>query len=85
MVVRAKLTSKGQVTIPAEVRKRFDLAPGDQLLFSVAGDTIEARPLKGKRLSELFAILPASRPFPGRDAVRREVARKLAKRITRNA
>jgi antitoxin PrlF len=29
----AKLTSKGQVTIPAEIRKRFGMRTGDRLTF----------------------------------------------------
>ncbi len=37
----AKLTSKGQVTIPKQVRERFALAPGDYLVFEVNGDRIE--------------------------------------------
>jgi antitoxin PrlF len=37
----AKLTSKGQVTIPKQVRARFALAPGDYLVFEVNGDRIE--------------------------------------------
>ncbi len=29
----AKLTSKGQVTVPAEIRKKLGLKPGDKVLF----------------------------------------------------
>jgi len=35
MDVRAKLTSKGQVTIPKSVRKALELQEGDELLFRV--------------------------------------------------
>jgi AbrB family looped-hinge helix DNA binding protein len=31
--VRAKVTSKGQVTIPVEVRKSMGIKPGDKLRF----------------------------------------------------
>jgi AbrB family looped-hinge helix DNA binding protein len=34
------LTSKGQVTIPAEVRKRLGLHPGDRVAFIVEGDAV---------------------------------------------
>jgi len=29
----AKVTSKGQITIPADIRKRLRLKPGDKVLF----------------------------------------------------
>lgn len=35
MDVRAKITSKGQVTIPKSVRDALDLHEGDELLFRV--------------------------------------------------
>ena len=35
MDVRAKLTSKGQVTIPASVREALDLREGDEVVFRV--------------------------------------------------
>ena len=34
----AKMTSKGQVTIPKSVRETLGLREGDELLFRVAGD-----------------------------------------------
>ena len=34
------LTSKGQVTIPVEVRKRLGLHPGDRVAFITEEDTV---------------------------------------------
>lgn len=34
------LTTKGQVTIPADVRKRLGLRPGDRVAFLVDGDEV---------------------------------------------
>lgn len=34
------LTTKGQVTIPAEVRRRLGLHPGDRVAFVVDGDDV---------------------------------------------
>ena len=35
-----KLTSKCQVTIPADVRRVLGLAAGDRVVFSTSGDTV---------------------------------------------
>lgn len=37
MEARARVTSKGQVTIPVEVRRALGAAEGDTLIFEVAG------------------------------------------------
>ncbi len=34
----AKLTSKGQITLPSAVRKKLGLAPGDQVDFVESGE-----------------------------------------------
>jgi AbrB family looped-hinge helix DNA binding protein len=36
--VRSTLTSKGQITLPAELRRRWNLKPGDRLDFSLEAD-----------------------------------------------
>jgi AbrB family looped-hinge helix DNA binding protein len=35
-----RLTSKGQVTIPIEIRERVGLGPGSEVRFSVDGDAV---------------------------------------------
>lgn len=32
-IFEAKMTSKGQVTVPVEIRNAFNIKPGDKLLF----------------------------------------------------
>lgn len=36
----AKMTSKGQITVPVAIRKRLNLDTGDKLAFLDAGDRI---------------------------------------------
>ena len=36
----AKVTSKGQITIPAEIRKKLHLKPGDKVLFIEEDDRV---------------------------------------------
>lgn len=51
------LTSKGQVTIPKEVRERLHLRTGDKLDFRVAEDgTIRVFPI-ARRVAEVFGLL----------------------------
>jgi AbrB family looped-hinge helix DNA binding protein len=38
-----RLTSKGQVTIPQEIRERVGLAPGMEIEFEVDGDDVRLR------------------------------------------
>jgi AbrB family looped-hinge helix DNA binding protein len=78
----ARVTTKGQVTIPAEVRKALDIGAGDDLLFEIV-DAGEARirVLKRRRLSDLYGALPATRPYPGKEAVRTEVGQGLGERL----
>jgi AbrB family looped-hinge helix DNA binding protein len=40
----SSVSPKGQVTIPAEVRKRFGIKPRDKVTFYVDGDDVRLRP-----------------------------------------
>jgi len=54
---RATITSKGQITLPKEVRRRLGVDAGDQVEFRVAADgTITVVPLRGSAL-RLFSFL----------------------------
>ncbi|MHB0979277.1 MAG: AbrB/MazE/SpoVT family DNA-binding domain-containing protein [Thermoleophilia bacterium] len=75
---RTRLTSKGQVTVPIDVRRALDLHAGDELVFEVQGDEIRVRAEKRRQIVDLRGALRATRPFQGRDAVRVETARRLA-------
>jgi AbrB family looped-hinge helix DNA binding protein len=77
----SRVTSKGQVTIPSEVRKALKIAQGDDLLFEVATDqTARLRVVKRQQLSDLYGALRSTQPFPGKEAVRDEVGRWLGER-----
>jgi AbrB family looped-hinge helix DNA binding protein len=45
-VLRTKVTSKGQITIPLEVRKRLGIRQGDQVEFDTAKPEIVIRPVR---------------------------------------
>jgi antitoxin PrlF len=78
---RSRVTSKGQVTIPADVRKALTIEQGDDLVFELTPrHSVELRVVKHRKLSDFFGALPATKPFPGREAVREEVGKALGQR-----
>jgi antitoxin PrlF len=80
----ARVTSKGQVTIPADVRKELGIDQGDDLVFEVTSErSIQLRIVKRRCLSDLFGALPATRPFPGKEEVREAVGQELGKALRR--
>jgi antitoxin PrlF len=44
MKCTAKITSKGQITIPAEVRRELGVKEGDTVIFQKEGDVIRVLP-----------------------------------------
>ncbi len=78
----ARVTSKGQVTIPVEIRRTMGIKEGDGLFFeSPVEDGVRLRVIRRRRLSELAGVLPATRRYPGKDAVRAEVGRARGKKL----
>jgi AbrB family looped-hinge helix DNA binding protein len=48
VVKQAKITSKGQITVPREVRRVLGVRPGDRLIFESDEKGIRVRPLRTK-------------------------------------
>jgi len=51
----AKVTSKGQVTIPIEIRRALGVGEGDSVVFRNAGGIVTLVPMKKRTLSDLLA------------------------------
>lgn len=62
MVRRSTITSKGQTTIPKEIRDAMDLKEGDGLVYTIEEDRIIARPVKGTLLDAYGSVKPVQRP-----------------------
>jgi antitoxin PrlF len=73
-VSRTTLTSKGQITVPKDVRERLSLKSGDHVVFEFDGDSVCLRVEHRKSLEDLKGSLPATREYPGKEA-EREAAR----------
>lgn len=69
--VMTTVTSKMQVTIPEEVRRNFPLEAGSRLAWSVEGDALVARRVRG--VAELRGCLQSAIPFPGVEEEKRAV------------
>jgi AbrB family looped-hinge helix DNA binding protein len=46
-----RIASKGQVTIPVEIRERLGLLPDSEVEFEVEGNTVRIRKARGRRAS----------------------------------
>ena len=65
MEITARLSSKGQVTVPRAVRVALSLEEGDRLVFRVDGDrAILARTADLLELEESIAVPAAKRGAP---------------------
>ena len=74
----AKITSKGQITVPREVRHALGVKPGDKIVFERDGDEVRVRPVREKSVFAKYrgignpglpsgrkAVLKALREFRG--------------------
>ncbi len=74
----AKITYKGQVTIPKEIRESLSIHEGDSVLFTVEEDHAILKPLRKMDISEFLGALPATKPYLDVEEVRKEVHRTMA-------
>jgi AbrB family looped-hinge helix DNA binding protein len=70
------LTSKGQVTVPVEIRRFLNVGPGDKLLFARTGNRVEIVPATSS-VQQLKNLLPKP--------VRRLTLEQMAKAVARGA
>lgn len=80
MVMKSTLTSKGQTTIPNQIRKQMGLKAGDGLVYSIEGDHIVMKPVKGTLLDAYATVEPKQRPEDF-SRTRRQVRGVRAKKI----
>ena len=78
----SNVTTKGQVTIPAEIRARFHIKPNDRVDFFVDGEHIVITPVK--TLKQLRGVVASD--GSGNINIEREAAKaSVAERITSEA
>jgi len=79
----ALLTSKGQMTIPKEVRKALNLRPSEKVIIVVEGDQAIIKPLRGSILDIGGTINIGHQEKPihfrkVREKVKKQIAREAA-------
>ncbi|MEZ4267736.1 MAG: AbrB/MazE/SpoVT family DNA-binding domain-containing protein [Myxococcota bacterium] len=85
-VAESKLTSQGQISVPAEIRRRLGLAPGSVLEWDVEGDVVIVRKSARFASSDVHqALFPDGPPKAHsldelRDGLAGEIARRHARR-----
>jgi antitoxin PrlF len=66
MPTDATLTSKGQTTIPKEIRESLGMQPGDRMTFTLMPDATVVMRVKGRRVTEVAGMLQKKgrKPLP---------------------
>jgi AbrB family looped-hinge helix DNA binding protein len=75
-----RVTRKGQITLPKDVRETLGIEQSDYVVVVVDGDKAILSPIREEKLADLKGRLPATRPHPGVDDVRRTIGRERGKR-----
>lgn len=67
-LARSRITSQDQVSVPAEVRKRFGLGPGSELGWYEEGGRLFVDLARPHTLADVRAALKGKRPpIPGKE------------------
>jgi AbrB family looped-hinge helix DNA binding protein len=66
MSTEATLTSKGQTTIPKEIRDGLNMKTGDRMTFTLLPDGVVIMRVKNKRVADIAGLLSKKgiKPLP---------------------
>jgi AbrB family looped-hinge helix DNA binding protein len=76
----AKITSKGQLTIPKQIREALGVKPGDRILFSIEEGKTFIYPVRGTLLDLRGSLKPTKTPEDLQN-VGEEVKKRVARRV----
>jgi AbrB family looped-hinge helix DNA binding protein len=80
----AKMTSKGQITVPKDVRLKLGLKPGDRVRFLLEADG-RVRLIPAKRdISELVGMLPRPKRALSIEEMDAAIGRAVADKFARH-
>jgi AbrB family looped-hinge helix DNA binding protein len=69
MQKQARITSKGQITVPHEIRRFLGVQPGDHLVFETSGARANVRPVRTKSPFASYRGIGNGRARSGRKAI----------------
>ena len=72
-MTQSTITSKGQTTLPALIRRALQLKTGDRIVYEIQGDSVVIRPQPG-----VMAVFGALKPPAGKSGVPFKEARAKA-------
>jgi AbrB family looped-hinge helix DNA binding protein len=73
MQKQARITSKGQITVPHEIRKFLGVKPGDHLVFETSGARAHVRPVRSQSPFTPYRGIGTGSGNSGRKAVLRAI------------
>jgi len=80
----ATMTSKGQITVPKDVRLKLGLRPGDRIRFLLEADgCVRLMPAK-RDVSELIGILPEPKRALSIEDMDEAIGRAVAEKFARH-
>jgi len=79
----AKITAKGQVTIPKEIREVLGVDAGDSVQFVVEANQTLLRPIKKRSLTSLYGAFAPDKDNPLAKRVRELAARYSGQDLVR--
>ena len=68
---QSKITSKGQITIPIEVRRLLGLRAGDHLVFESDSNGVRIRPIRGESVFAKYSGIGNPGIASGKKAINR--------------
>ncbi|MEX0770613.1 MAG: AbrB/MazE/SpoVT family DNA-binding domain-containing protein [Balneolaceae bacterium] len=83
MKKEATVTSKGQITIPAEIRKRFKLQAQDKVRFETKGDRVILRPVRREDLLAVYNSVSAKGKETDIHTIREETQKAIGEQAAK--
>ena len=74
------ITPKGQVTIPAEIREKLKLYPGDKITYEDTAAGILIKPAKKDMIAD-FGFLKGRKSSEDIEEIRHSVRKKIAEKV----